>query len=145
MLKKIIALYFLLIAFNGNSQTSNLALLPGFNYSISSMGQTPIDKPAQKEYYLARSKKFNTIGIIFLGVGITSVIVPLALPESNKGSIGVDVTKLYFVCGGALASLVSIPYFISAHNNKKKGMELAVLPNVSNGNGGWCVNLKIKL
>lgn len=100
-----------------------------------------------KEYYIKRSKRFNKTGTILLCVGLASVIIPLAIPESDKykGSYGFDATRVYFVFGGILSSLISIPYFISASSNKKKAMELTLLPNFTNSNSGLCINIKIKL
>ena len=125
-----------------------------FNNSNYQIDTNILNTSANKDFFIQRCKKFNTIGTILLGVGLTSIIVPLAIPESDKykGSYGFDATKVVFVFGGVLTSLISIPYFISGNNNKKKAINIGIArqtyiitPKTEYVSDGLCFSFKLNL
>lgn len=104
--------------------------------------QTSKFSPLTKEDYVKKSKAQKTGAWVTLGAGIGMVAGGLAInigsdwiPENeNKG--------LWLSYVGGVATLASIPLFISSHKNKKRAASLTVnhqsilLPK----QGGWCFN-----
>ncbi|GGW22866.1 hypothetical protein [Arenibacter certesii] len=86
-------------------------------------GQT---KEFSKDYFLQKSKKQNTTGWILLGGGTAMVIGGITAFNSSwdSGSNSSADIGGVFVLVGILADGASIPYFISAANNKKTAMSI---------------------
>ena len=143
MLKKIITIYFLLSGFYSNCQNGSLSVGKDYCQTASNTNQNLLDNDHQKDYSLVSSNKLSKIETKLLGAGLTSVIFPLAISESDKykGSYGFDATSLGFLFVGVLSFIISILYLISAKNNKKKAIELTLLPNFTNSKSELCINV----
>ena len=100
--------------------------------------QTETSPVLTKQDYLKKSKKQKTAAFILLGSGIGMTIGGLAInlgqpwdinlswnsqPTSVNSNNGEKGMWLFYL--GVGATLTSIPFFISAHKIKKKGMSLS--------------------
>jgi hypothetical protein len=109
--------------------------------SINSFSQQT--KPSlnlTKQSYLKKSKKQRTAAWIMLGGGFTLAVTGFTVSvvnglgdafassvtddNSSSGS-SIDAGSVVFTTG-AVAMLGSIPFFITAHKNKKKAMSLSI-------------------
>ena len=91
--------------------------------SITSFSQQ--SKPPTREDYLNKSKRQHTIAWVLLAGGASCVlIVPLAWGITTKNGGGFQVVTGIFAAG-LIAVPASIPLFIAAQRNKKKGMKLS--------------------
>jgi hypothetical protein len=98
------------------------------------------DSSKNKAYYLAKREKFNKTGWTLLTSGLTiSVINQLFIPTKTIGQGGgFSFEKTLFTVLGLGAIVTSIPYFISAHNNKSRATNFGLkneevnLPNINN-------------
>jgi hypothetical protein len=89
-----------------------------------------------KDYYLQKSKKQKTAAWILLGggVGLTMAGVLINATQNTENFIGVFVgetqtheTKGLWLCAvGGAATIASIPFFISAHKNRKTAASVAL-------------------
>ena len=71
-----------------------------------------------KDYYLNKVKTYNTLGYIFLGAGITDLVI-MSQSKPWKGDEEYNLGRFFVACLGGVATLTSIPLFIVAHKNKK--------------------------
>lgn len=79
--------------------------------------------PLTKQDYLQKSKSQKTAAWILLGVG--AGLVAVAAP----GTVSFDILPILSI-GAAAAIIGSIPLFISAGKNKRKGMAMAINLNM---------------
>jgi len=97
--------------------------------------QAPTSLTHSKDYYLKKNKNQKTIGWILLGGGFGMVIITGATYKVQfTGSVGGlplqdnqnnNFSNILIATGiGAMAG--SIPFFISAHNNKVKAASVAI-------------------
>ena len=99
--------------------------------SANAFSQTPErSTPPANNHWLATSKSQKKTAWILLGSGsdIAAIGGIIQLNHENKRSGGWDFDftgAIVAIVGGALC-LVSVPFFISASNSKKKGLQLAL-------------------
>lgn len=72
-------------------------------------------KPKTRKEYLALSRSQKVAGFIFLGAGLTTIVL------ISKGNTSLDVLPILAVLGAA-ATAVSLPLFIASGRNKRKAM-----------------------
>jgi len=88
--------------------------------------QTPkFKKPETREQYLSRSKAQRTAAWIFLGAGIVG-IAAVAPGNSSFGTTGTVVVL------SGLSMLTSLPLFIAARRNKKRGLAMPISLHIQN-------------
>jgi len=91
----------------------------------TTFSQDTTGKQLSKEYYLQKSKNKKTTAWILLGAGTTAIVVGLLVEKNGENSndfysgteqigAGALIAAL-----GAVADIVSIPFFISAGKNKR--------------------------
>ncbi len=92
--------------------------------------QIPADTTKNKEYYIQKAKSQKTTAWILLGGGLALTIggTFLAISDYEKSSYS-DAGPIMFITGLA-CQLGSIPFFVIAHNNKRKALELFVGPKM---------------
>ena len=78
-----------------------------------------------KEYFLERSKKQKTTAWILLSVGAAAIITGVII-DSNVEPGDQSYTGGFIEVGGAICTLTSIPFFISASKNKKRAATLTI-------------------
>ncbi len=86
------------------------------------------------DYYWQKHNKNATTGWVLLGVGLTSFAVGLSLINSASGIDDITVSSVVLAGSGIVEMLVSIPFFISAGNNKRKSRLALKKETVSFGN-----------
>ena len=116
-------------------------LIVGNTFSQKSLIQTQT-----KEFYLKKSKNQYTTGCVLL-IGGTAMIIGGFISDSQKSdpdpidpdgysfgsylSASIEQANMdigaagYFIIGGVLADLASIPFFISSSKNKKKAASIS--------------------
>ena len=83
-----------------------------------------------KEYYLQKSKNKKTVAWISLGGG-TAMIVggaisePKAKPSSLSDAYNFNASDIIILIGTGI-DLISIPFFVGAHTNKKIAASVAI-------------------
>jgi len=82
-------------------------------------------KPETREEFLSKSKGQRTAAWILLGVGVVG-IAAVAPGNSDFGTTGTVVVL------SGIAILSSIPLFISARKNKKRGLARPISLNIEN-------------
>ena len=94
--------------------------------SLGGYSQTE-KKDFSKDHYLQKSKNQRTVGWILLGggaaVGFAGLIVATDDLWDEPDGLGTGLT-LFTV--GAVSSLASIPFFLSARNNSQKAASLSM-------------------
>ena len=126
---KLIILVAILITISStsNAQQSDVYLTSADNISL-------INKPDSKtisafnadtiiknySYYLQKSKNKRTAGWVFLGGGVVAIGAGLAIGANKNATFDDAATGGIIAVVGALASLGSIPFFVSASSNKRK-------------------------
>jgi len=96
--------------------------------TIVSFGQSTAVKPdLSYDQYMKKSVRQNKLGWILLGGGIgvstASILLATQIYVNNEATfvlVGIGV------CMFTITSPLSIPFFISAHHNKKKAMSLSI-------------------
>lgn len=74
--------------------------------------------------YLRKSKTQKTVAFVLLGAGATSIVI--AATDNEKDSFGGAMTGSgWLLAGGVIASIVSIPLFVSSGKNKRKATGLS--------------------
>lgn len=96
--------------------------------TLVSFGQSTAVKPdLSYDRYMKKSVRQNKLGWILLGGGIAlSVITILVASQIKEGG---EATAVFVYLGTGLVIIttpVSIPFFFSAHHNKKKAMNLSI-------------------
>lgn len=93
-------------------------------------------KPApafKKPDYLKKSKNQNVAAFVILGTGVALITTGMITSRNTKSKGGHEAIV---IISGLVVSTVSIPFVISSHANKKKGMSIALksqeLPQLSN-------------
>jgi hypothetical protein len=145
-------------------KASPVVLNSSFNYYSFSKDSTI--HLETKEFYLNKSKNQQSAAKTLVGVGTTMIVVGSIgliisvtsglIDTVNSGHSGAEpfvVASLLITMTGAAADLVSIPFFISASNNKKKAATLSfgnqtIYPQLDKsyfGNTVPSLTLRIKL
>lgn len=100
---------------------------------FSALDQSTDYKPGSKEYFLQRAKNQKTIAWVLLGGGTAMTIIGLIGFDANfdiwSGSEAQNTRADIFgfvTLTGMLADVISVPFFISAHHNKKMASMLSV-------------------
>ena len=96
--------------------------------TLVSFGQSTAVKPdLSYDRYMKKSVRQNKLGWILLGGGIAlSVITILVASQIKEGG---EATAVFVYLGTGLVMITtpaSIPFFFSAHRNKKKAMSLSI-------------------
>ncbi len=90
-----------------------------------------------KDEYLAKSKRQKTTAWVMLGGGASLILAGLAVGNRNESSFSEAGTGVILGGIGLVSMIASIPTFISAGKNKKRGMGLAFtnegVPLLQNG------------
>ena len=101
-------------------------LLTGLSYTHFALNRDPGKPVENKEFYLHKSKNQNTAGFILLGGGTVMAIIGAIGFDANFEIWSNDDAKAnradffgFMLLTGIVADLVSIPFFISSHHNKK--------------------------
>src|SRR6188472_1475987 len=102
-----------------------LLLMVGATYCSLGQEAPKSKKPETREEFLSKSKGQRTAAWILLGVGVVGIIA-VAPGNSDFGTTG-TVAVL-----SGIAILGSIPLFISARKNKKRGLALPISLNIEN-------------
>jgi hypothetical protein len=100
--------------------------LPGLSYENLYLIQNQGKHVETKEFYLHKAKNQNTTAWIFLGGGTAIAIIGAIGFDANFDIWSSDQGKAdrtdifgFMIIAGIVADLVSIPFFISSHHNKK--------------------------
>lgn len=85
---------------------------------------------AEKNNYLQKSKNQKTVAWVLLGTGAVIDIIGIAtypggvlLSPSEKQR---EKTAIWLIAAGSATMLASIPFFVSAHKNKKKALSVTI-------------------
>lgn len=95
-------------------------------FIVNASCQTPEISTLTKEDYLRKSKKQKVAAWVSLGAGIGMFIGGIAI---NLNGDWVEANKnkgLWLSYIGGATTLVSIPFFIFAHKNKKRAASVAI-------------------
>ncbi len=76
---------------------------------------TTFSQQRSKDYYLKKSKNQKTTAWILLGGGTTMMIGGAIIYSRDLGDLSGGIA-----IAGAIADIVSIPFFLNAHNQKKR-------------------------
>ena len=100
--------------------------LPRLSYEHFVLNQYPGKPVETKEFYLHKAKNQNTAAWILLGGGTILAIVGLIGFDANFDIWSTDQAQTnrtdifgFMILTGIVADLVSIPFFIGSHYNKK--------------------------
>lgn len=121
-----------------------LSFLLSFFITIS-FGQTTTNQKDSKDHFLKKAKSQRTVAWVLLGGG-TGLFFGGGLTAFGKS--GPTAWDYVFVTG-LVADIVSIPFFISAHHNKKKAARVAftnqkiILPGKKNI--GWLTQASVTI
>lgn len=112
-----------------------LLLLLTFCTDIFSQQRTEPYRKFTKADYIKKSRTQNIIGWVMVGCGVVCLILPTPPPPSSDvgnslldipHSLGKTANTISYTAGALLIG-GSIPVFISAHNNKKKAVAMAMM------------------
>ena len=100
------------------------------SFTITLFSQTPV-AGFSKDYYLKKYKSQKGVGWILLGGGVGMLVLSAAAYDDSGCYVcqaHQPDNTLSDVLGytGLTATLVSIPFFISAHHNKKKAASVTI-------------------
>ena len=92
--------------------------------------QTTSSPKLSKDYYLQKSKTQKTIGWVLLAGGTAMVVggaisEPKAKPSSLSDAYNFNASDIIILIGTGV-DIISIPFFISAHKNKKRAASVAI-------------------
>ncbi len=73
--------------------------------------------------YLKKSKNQKGAAFVILGTGVALITTGMITSRNTK-SKGEQEAKV--IISGLIVSAVSIPFFVSSHANKKKGMSISL-------------------
>ncbi len=80
--------------------------------------------PLTREDYLIKSKNQQETAWILLGTGTVAIGTGMAIAYNPYGELDDGVySGLFIMLGGLIMDVISIPFFISASSNKRKGMD----------------------
>jgi hypothetical protein len=92
--------------------------------------QTTSSPKLSKDYYLQKSKTQKTIGWVLLAGGTAMVVGgAISYPKRESSSFSEAYTfnaNDIIILIGTGADIISIPFFISAHKNKKRAARVAI-------------------
>jgi hypothetical protein len=107
-----------------------LLLLMLLSFIVKSFGQVEKSSSFSKAYYLQKSKTQKTIGWVLLGGGTAMVVgAAISYPKRESSSFSEAFTlnaNDIIILIGTGADIISIPFFISAHKNKKRAASVAI-------------------
>jgi len=97
-------------------------------------------QPKPNNYFIQKSKNQRELGYILLGVGAAAFAIPVIIyasdPHLDLSEIESPVGPLSILLGAGLM-VTSVPIFIAAGNNKRKGMSLSfkneTAPHIQSG------------
>jgi hypothetical protein len=115
---------------NKNIFPINFNPISAANRIISSNSYYQTAKYQSKEFYLNKSKNQKTAAWILLGAGTAFAVVGVIGFEStwdDSDSDSYSTTDIFgfVLTAGIISDLVSIPFFISSHHNKKHASSLS--------------------
>ncbi len=109
-----------------------ITFLACFLFVLSLYSQEISGHASNRDYYLQKSKRQNTTGGILLGVGTTMTIVGLIgfnenfkIFEPGGNDRAADIYGFIAVTG-IVMDLVSIPVFVAASRNKRRGLTVKI-------------------
>lgn len=98
-------------------------------FAVKSFSQVSLSPSLTKDYYLQKSKNQKKAGWILLAGG-TMLAVGGAMSFNDSWSASsnsaTDISG-FIMLAGLVSDIVSIPFFISASNNKKKALSVAII------------------
>jgi len=96
--------------------------------TLVSFGQSTVAKPdLSYDQYMKKSIRQNKLGWILLGGGIA--VSTATILVGTQINVDGDATLVLLCIGVVMFTIttpISIPFFISAHHNKKKAMRLSI-------------------
>jgi len=102
------------------------SVLPGLSYEHFVLNQDPGKHVESKEFYLNKAKNQNTTAWILLGGGTAMAIIGAIGFDANFDIWSSDNAQAnradffgFMLLTGVVADIVSIPFFIGSHHNKK--------------------------
>lgn len=90
-----------------------------------SFGQVITSQENSKDHFLKRAKSQRTVAWVLLGGGTALFFGGALISLNTYGVFGRTNAWDYVSVTGLVADIVSIPFFISAHHNKKKAARVA--------------------
>ncbi|MDP4265280.1 MAG: hypothetical protein Q8941_22330 [Bacteroidota bacterium] len=100
--------------------------------------QTNTSHPLTREEYLAKSKHQKTAAWVLLGGGAALVGTGLLIGNRNESSFDQAATGGIIGIIGALSMIGSVPLFLAAEKNKRKGLSVSfkkeIAPQLFTGN-----------
>lgn len=104
--------------------------------SVSTFSQqTTSSQKMTKEDYLMKSKRQKTAGWVLLGGGAALILAGDLIGNSNEASFGDAGTGIIMAGLGVISMIVSIPVFLAATKNKRRGNNMTASLNFLNGRG----------
>lgn len=113
---------------NKNKISANFYFISAANPINSSDSYYPTAKFQSKESYLNKSKNQRKVAWILLGAGTALAVVGgIGFDSTWDDSDSYSTTDIFgfVLTAGIIADLVSIPFFISSHHNKKHASTLS--------------------
>jgi len=97
-------------------------------FTVKSFSQTVPNTGFTKEYYLQKSKNKKNTGWILLASGVVMTTVGAIGFDNTYDDSSDNSTDTYGIVmvGGVIATLASIPFFISSGSNARKAATLAL-------------------
>lgn len=105
-----------LLAFSGFAQDNDK---PVFNQVTD-----PPVKPLTKMDYLRKSKNQRTVALVLLGSGLTLDIIGIITAYADKTKALDNIAT--FVLPGTVSMIISIPFFVAAHRNKNRAVNISI-------------------
>ena len=101
-------------------------------FVVTSFEQTNPSPKFSKTFYLQKNKTQKTIGWVLLGGG-TAMVVGGAISYPKNGYVPTSFSSEppllandIIILIGTASDIISIPFFISAHKNKKRAASVAI-------------------
>jgi hypothetical protein len=107
-----------------------IALVLTLSFLIfTGFAQTTPNSKFSKDYYLKKSKSKRTTAWFLLGGGTVMMVAGAIAFSDNwdKNSYTATDVSGFILLSGLAADIVSIPFFASAHNNKKRAASIAII------------------
>jgi hypothetical protein len=95
---------------------------------LETFSQVTNSTAGSKDYYLQNRKNQKITAVVLLGTGIGMTIGGVGINSSQPyiGSSSDNAKGLWLCYIGVASTLTSIPFFISAHKNKKRAASVAI-------------------